>query len=126
MGTRFWATREALVHVRHHEAIIETNGDGTVRTRAVDIVRQIPWPAPFTGRIRQNAFTRRWHGREDALEQLASVEGPRYRQAALEGDPENAGVWFGEAAGLIHSVDAAGDVISRIATEAEACLQRVR
>jgi len=124
MGTRFWASGEALVDVRHHQAIVETNGDGTIRTRVADIARQIPWPTGFTARIRRNAFTNRWHGREDELEKNVREEGARYRTAFAEGDPENAGVWFGEAAGLIHSIESAEAICNRIVAEALDALQR--
>lgn len=124
VGTRFWASKEALVNARHHVAIIETDGDGTIRTRVADIARQIQWPRGFTARIRRNAFTNRWHGREDELEENVSIEGPRYRKAFAEGDPDNTGVWIGEAAGLIHSIDPAGTIVDRIAAEALACLKR--
>jgi nitronate monooxygenase len=124
MGTRFWASSEALVGARHHEAIIETDGDGTIRTRVADIVRQLPWPKGFTARIRRNAFTNRWHGREDELEKYVSVEGPRYRKAFAEGDPDNAAVWFGEAAGLIHSIVPAEAIVDCITAEALACMKR--
>ena len=124
VGTRLWASNDALVHARHHQAIIQTDGDGTVRTRVADIARQLAWPREFTARIRRNAFTDRWQGREDELEKNLTVEGPRYRQAFAEGDPDNTGVWFGEAAGLIHSVEPAALIIERIAAEALACLKR--
>jgi len=124
MGTRLWASREALVNARHHEALIETDGDGTIRTRIADIARQIAWPTGFTARIRRNAFTNRWHGREDELERNVSVEGLRYRKAFADGDPENTGVWFGEAAGLIHSIEPAGTIVERTSAEALACLKR--
>jgi len=124
MGTRLWASREALVNARHHEALIETDGDGTIRDRIADIARQIAWPTGFTARIRRNAFTNRWHGREDELERNVSVEGLRYRQAFADGDPENTGVWFGEAAGLIHSIEPAGTIVERTSAEALACLKR--
>ncbi len=108
VGSRLWASSEALVKPRHHQAIIETDGDGTLRTRVADIARDIPWPREFTARIRRNAFTHRWHGREDELERNVATEGPRYRKAFSDGDPENTGVWFGEAAGLIHGIESAG------------------
>lgn len=122
VGTRLWASREALVHRRHHEAIIEANGDGTIRTSVVDIARQIPWPRGFTARVRRNAFTWRWHGHEDELERNVAVEGPRYRQAFAEGDPENAAVWFGEAAGLIGAVEPASVIVERMASDAAGLL----
>ena len=124
VGTRLWASNEALVNMGHHDAIIETNGDGTLRTHVADIARQIPWPRSFTARIRRNAFTDRWHGREDELERNADVEGPRYRQAFSLGDPDNTAVWFGEAAGLIHSIEPASVIVERMAAEAMLYLER--
>jgi nitronate monooxygenase len=46
------------------------------------------------------------------------VEGPRYRQAFVDGDPENTAVWFGEAAGLIDEIEPAGTIIERMVTDA--------
>ena len=124
VGTRLWASQEALVKEGHHKAIVETNGDGTLRTRVADIARQIPWPRGFTARIRRNAFTDRWHGREELLERNVAIEGPRYRQAFAEGDPDNTGVWFGEAAGIIKAIEPAAAIVERMA--AEAALQLLR
>lgn len=123
VGTRLWASTEALVKEGHLRAIVETPGDGTLRTRVPDIVRQIAWPRGFTARIRRNAFTERWHGREEALAAAVAVEGPRYRQAFEAGDPEDAAVWFGEAAGLIHSIEPAAAIVERMTAEAVARLQ---
>lgn len=118
VGTRLWASAEALVHARHHHAIVGANGDETIRTTVVDIARQIPWPQGFTARVRQNAFTRRWHGHEDLLKENAAVEGPRYRQAFSEGDPDHTAVWFGEAAGLIGAIEPASVIVERMAADA--------
>jgi nitronate monooxygenase len=111
MGTRLWASAEALVKPGHHQAIVQTDGDGTLRTRLPDIARELPWPAGFTARIRRNAFTERWHGREDALKAALAEEGPRYRQALEAGDPEQTAVWFGEAAGLVHAIEPAAKIL---------------
>jgi nitronate monooxygenase len=118
VGTRLWASKEALVKEGHHRAIIETNGDGTIRTRVPDIARQIPWPRGFTARIRRNAFTDRWHGHEELLEKKIALEGPRYRQAFEAGDPDNTAVWFGEAAGLIDSIEPAAVIIESMVADA--------
>ena len=115
---------EALVAPGHHAAILETGGDGTVRTEVADIARQIAWPRGFTARIRQNAFTDRWHGREEALRASASSVAPTYRQAFAAGDPENTGVWFGEAAGLIDRIEPAAQIVTRLCAEARALLTR--
>jgi nitronate monooxygenase len=124
VGTRFWASKEALVKERHRDAIVESNGDGTLRTRVADICGQIPWPRQFTARIRRNAFTDRWHEREDLLEQNIATEGPRYRQAFIEGDPDHTGVWFGEAAGLIDTIEPAAAIVERMVADAAFCLSR--
>ncbi len=124
VGTRLWASKEALVKERHHQAILETNGDGTLRTRVPDIARQIPWPRGFTARIRRNAFTERWHGHEEELERNLAVEGPRYRQAFEAGDPDNAAVWFGEAAGMIDAIEPAAVIVERMVDEAAQRLTR--
>jgi nitronate monooxygenase len=125
MGTRLWAASEALVAPRHHEKIIGSDGDGTLRTSLPDIARQLPWPRGFTARIAQNEFTERWRGREDALAQDIATQAPLYRQAFAEGDPEKAAVWFGEAAGLIHDIAPAGEIIERVVAEAEAVISRL-
>ncbi len=122
IGTRLWASREALVHKQHHQAIIESNGDETIRTTAPDIARQIQWPRGFTARVRQNTFTRRWHGREDLLKQNLGEESPKYQKAFTDGDSENTGVWFGEAAGMIDTIESAEDIILQIAKEASQLL----
>lgn len=119
VGTRLWASEEALVHPRHHRAVLETNGDGTVRTRTADVARGLAWPPEFTARARQNYFTRRWQGREADLAAQAGEIGPRYRQAWLNGDPDNVGVFFGEATGLIHSIEPAAQIIQLMVAEAE-------
>ena len=124
MGTRLWASSEALVAERHHASILESSGDDTLRTCVPDIVRQLPWPAGFTARIRRNAFTERWHGREAELERNIAVERPRYQQAFTEGDPDNTAVWFGEAAGLIHAIEPAATIVERMVTEATLQLRR--
>ena len=102
---------------------MDTHGDGTIRTAVADIARQIQWPKGFTARIRRNAFTHRWHGRESELEASIATEGPKYRQAFVEGDPENTGVWFGEASGLIHSIESADAIVKQVAGDAATLLQ---
>jgi nitronate monooxygenase len=125
VGTRLWASSEALVKPAHHRAIVEANGDGTLRTQVADIARQIAWPRGFSARIARNAFTNRWHGHEDALEKNIAVEGPNYRQAFAEGDAEHTGVWFGEAAGLIDAIASAADIVETMAADAARHVERL-
>ena len=123
LGTRLWASTEALVREGHHNAILETDGDGTVRTTVADIARQIQWPPGFTARIRRNAFTHRWHGRESELQAHIQTEGPRYREAFAQGDAEHTGVWFGEAAGVIHAIESAETIVNALSKGAAQLLR---
>jgi len=125
LGTRLWASTEALVKPGHQRAIVEANGDGTLRTQVADIARQIPWPHGFSARIARNAFTDRWHGHEDALQKNIAVEGPKYRQAFAEGDAEHTGVWFGEVAGLINEIESAAHIVETMAADAARHIQRL-
>ncbi|MDT5010120.1 MAG: nitronate monooxygenase [Mycobacterium sp.] len=123
MGTRLWASDEALVHPRHHRAILESNGDGTIRTTTPDVVRELGWPPEFTARVRRNTFTERWHNHEVELAANAVAEGPRYRAAFADGDPDNAAVFFGEVAGLIRSIEPAATIVERVVEEAATLLR---
>jgi hypothetical protein len=67
LGTRFYASAEALGHPRARRAIAGAGGGQTTRTRVFDAARGYRWPAPFTGRALRNAFLERWDGREDEL-----------------------------------------------------------
>jgi nitronate monooxygenase len=40
MGTRFWATQEALVPDAAKAKVLQATGDETIRTSVYDIVRQ--------------------------------------------------------------------------------------
>ena len=121
-GTRFWASREAMVHERHHAVAVAATGDQTVRSSLPDIARQLHWPKPFDIRTADNAFIARWTGREDAMKAAIDTEAAAYREAFMAGDPDKAAVIFGEAAGLISDVPAAGEIVARMVAEAAALL----
>lgn len=63
MGTRFWATQEAMIHPGAKQKVLEAEGDNTVRTRVYDIVRQKRWPTGYDVRLMRNDFVDAWHGR---------------------------------------------------------------
>ncbi|MBN9456861.1 MAG: nitronate monooxygenase [Bosea sp.] len=126
IGTRFWASREALVHERHHAAAVAATGDGTVRSSLPDIARQLDWPKPFDIRVANNAFIAAWAGREQDLKAAIAAEAPAYREAFTAGDPEKAAVIFGEAAGLIADIPSAGEIVERMVSEAVAQLDGAR
>ena len=122
VGTRFWASREALVHAGHHAAALDATGDGTVRTSLPDIARRLDWPKPFDIRVAANAFTTRWSGREEELKAAIEDEAPAYRAAFVAGDAQNAAVIVGEAVGLVSDIPPAGEIVTRMAEEAAVLL----
>ena len=80
------------------------------------------WPAPFTGRCLRNAHADRWFGREIELMRHLDEESAKYAAARDAGDFDIAAVIAGEAAGLIHDIPSARDVIERVVHEASALL----
>jgi nitronate monooxygenase len=124
MGSRFWASDEALVPKSFQAAAVAAAGDDTIRTTVLDLARRIDWPAPFTGRALKTGFTMKWHGREAELAEPAVQEREmqRYFDASRRGDVENTGVFVGEAVGLIGDVRPAGAILRQIVSEAEGLL----
>ncbi|TVZ76743.1 nitronate monooxygenase family protein [Streptomyces sp. BK340] len=125
MGTRFWATRQALVSEAAWSRLVEATGDDTVRTSVDDVVSGHAWPAPYTNRVLRNSFTDRWHGAEEALYDRLGIVRQQYEQALEEGDFDLANVPGGQNAGLIHSVESADDVLRKAMFEAEEILARL-
>ena len=111
-------------HPGLHRAALAADGDQTIRSSVMDIARHLDWPERFTARVLRNTFTERWHGREDELRANAEVEAARWRQAWNDGDAAVASTFIGEGVGLIDSIAPAGEILARIATEAEQVLRR--
>ena len=122
VGTRFWASREALVHQRHHAVAVAATGDDTIRSSLPDIARRLDWPKPFDIRVHANAFTKDWAGRDDELRAALETEAPAYRAAFMAGEADKAAAIFGEAAGLIADILLAGEIVERMVAEAKALL----
>jgi nitronate monooxygenase len=125
MGTRFYAADEALAHPAALQRIVEADGSETIRSILFDLARRNVWPAPFTGRALQNAFSRRWASRERELLQQPETEGTRYLAASAAGDFETAAVIAGEAVGLIHEVLPTAETVRRTIEEAQTVLQQL-
>lgn len=124
MGTRFYASQEAAGAEAAKERIRKATGDDTLRSIVFDISRRNVWPSPFTGRCLRNAHADRWFGREIELMRQLDQEAEKYAAARAAGDFDIAAVIAGEAAGLIHDIPSAHDVIQRVVREASALLVR--
>jgi nitronate monooxygenase len=128
VGSRFWASAEALAPQSLQAAAIAADGDSTIRTTVVDIARRIDWPKPFTARVLKTRFAMEWHGREAELAQPDTLtrEESRYSRAYRAGDVENTCMFTGEAVGLIRELAPAGEILRRMAREAEVLITSAR
>lgn len=118
VGTRFWASAEALVHTAIQAAGVAAGGDDTLQTTVTDIVRGRDWPDRFKIRVVRNAFTDQWHGRESALKEDLADAVARYDAATAAGDASRSGIIAGEGIGLVHEVEPAAAIMSRMIHEA--------
>lgn len=126
IGSRLMACAEALTPPGFLKAILAADGDATVKTKVIDVVRSYDWPPGIIGRALNTRFVADWQGREEALAepQMQAAEAERYWRAFRAGDAEDTGVFMGEAVGLIRDVPDAGRAIARIVAEAEHLLSK--
>ncbi len=118
VGTRFWAAAEALTPVAATDRALAATGDGTVRTRAVDALRGVPWPAEYSFRLLRNRLTDAWEGREhEALAARGSLAA-EYAAARARGDFDIVAAVAGEAVGLIDDRPPAATLLERMVRDA--------
>jgi nitronate monooxygenase len=118
MGTRFFASEEALGNPAVKEKLLRANGDETVRSTVFDISRRLTWPAQFTGRALRNAYVDHWLGREADLLRQIDVEATRYAAAAEIGDFDIAVVHAGEVVDLIRDMPPAAVIVEHVMSQA--------
>ena len=124
VGTRFWATPEALVSPRAHERAVGASGDDTYRTRVYDVVRRLDWPPEYNERALSNPFVDGWHGNEAALLSSLPDAVSTFEAAVAAEDFDAAAILVGEAIGRIDAVRPAADVVVDMAAEADRILNR--
>jgi len=124
LGTRFLATVESPLHPNFKQAIVDSDGHDTQLTEIPDIAAGQVWPGAMT-RSRRNRFIERWAGREWALRQHRAQALDKLRAARESGDVDEGPLSMGQDAGLIHDIPMAGDVVARIAREAEAIIAQM-
>jgi len=122
VGTRFYATQEAMGAQGAKQRIVSASGDKTIRGILFDIARRNVWPAPYTGRVLRNEFSERWRGREAELMQHQADEAARYDKARDAGDFDTAAVIAGEGVDMISDIPPAREVVDRMVKEASALL----
>lgn len=109
---------------RHPHDILEIGSADTVLSESFDIAANSAWPAGVAGRAARNRFTERWHGHESELRQHLDEVRAEMREADRSGDLSLSPVWVGEAAGLVHRLEPAGEILRRIVAGAELALSR--
>ncbi len=125
VGTRFIAAVESEAPQAFRQAIIDADGDSTMKSNSVDVVRKRYWPnSEFVVRVLKNNFVAAWHGRERELEKSLDVEFERFREAFKAGDACNAGVLMGEVSGIIQDAPPAAEIINKMVQQAVYLLDR--
>ncbi len=133
MGTRFVAAEEADTHPDYRAAIVNAHETDTIHSTLFNL----DWPnAPHRALL--NSTAKRW--RAAGQPGLRPGEGEVIARHAdgnmvkrYSDDPPNRGhngdieamcLYAGESAGLVHAVEPAGQIVERIAAEAEGLLAR--
>lgn len=123
LGSRFVASVEAEGGDWVKERVVAAGTDDTVLTKAYDIVTQSPFPPGIGDRVVRNDYTDTWHGRDDELPARRPELFAQLAQAAQAGDGRIAATRAGNAAGLIHAILPAGDIVRAIIAETERLLR---
>lgn len=123
MGTRFVASQEANEGQWIKQRIVEAGTDDTVLTRVYDLVFKSPFPPGIGDRVLRNDFTNAWHAREDEVAAHRDELRAQVMAASARGNAQIADVRAGNAAGLIHQVEPAGQIVRNIVAEAERLLR---
>jgi nitronate monooxygenase len=123
VGTRFYASDEALAHPNMQAAAVSASGDDTLQSRVIDLIRgREGWPTRYQMRTLRSAATDRWLGHESELRADPGTEITRYAEAAARGDVVNVSAIVGEAVGVIHEVAPAGAIVRSLVRQAEEVL----
>jgi NAD(P)H-dependent flavin oxidoreductase YrpB (nitropropane dioxygenase family) len=124
VGTRLLATREAPIPPAYKQAILDSDGHDTLLTEIPDIANASVWPGAWS-RVARNRLIEEWSGREGELRLRRDEVAARIRRARETGDRSYTPLFFGQDAGLIDTIESAGEVVKRIVREAEEILRRV-
>ena len=117
VGTRFLATHESPIHPNFKQAIVASDGHDTDLTDLPDVLTGQMWPGALS-RVWRNALIREWSGREWEMRQRRPLVLSEARTARAAGDADRTVLWFGQDAGLIESIEPAGEIVARMVREA--------
>lgn len=120
MGTRFLATKESLASEYAKEAVVNSSGDNTIRTRIFDYARGFNWPKPYTARVLNCNFISRMESYDNA--DLVSEEEKKqieleYNKSLEKKKLEDIAVFAGEGIDMIHDIPPAKTILERMVNE---------
>ena len=122
MGTRFLATNEAPIHQRFKQLIVDSDGSDTLVTDVGDIMMGSDWPGAVA-RVARNHAVERWLGRTNELRRRRDVVVAKMREARTHGNADEALIYYGQSAALVHEIVPAAQVVEDVAREAEEILR---
>ena len=118
VGTRLWASAEALTPKSHTDKAIGATGDRTIRTKTLDALRGVPWPREYSLRLLKNKLTDEWADREGEALRAFGTLSAKYAQARAQNDLETVAVICGEAVGLLRDRPPAEALVKSMASQA--------
>jgi nitronate monooxygenase len=118
VGTRLWASAEALTPKAHTDKAIGKTGDSTIRTKVIDALRGLPWPKQYSFRVLRNKLTDEWADREAEAFHAFGTFSEKYSQARAQNDFDIVGVVCGEAVGALHNRPTAESIVKSMSTQA--------
>jgi len=123
VGSRLWASAEALTPISHTDKAFGTTGDGTVRTKSLDALRGTPWPKEYSFRFLKNKLTDEWADREAEAFAAFGTIAEKYAQARARNDLDTVAVTCGEVVGLLKDRPPAATIVHSMVSQASAILQ---
>lgn len=123
IGTRFIASVEAGIAQWAKDRVVAASTDDTVLTHAYDLAAAAPFPAGIGDRVLRNDFTDQWHDKDGEVVARRTELQQQVNEAIDAANPRIAPDRAGNASGLIHGIEPAGDIIRRIVAEAETLLR---
>ncbi len=123
VGTRLWASAEALTPQAHTDKAIAVTGDSTIRTKVLDALRGVPWPREYSLRFLKNKLTDEWADREAEAFRAFGTLSAKYAQARARNDLDSIAVVCGEAVGLLTDRPTAASILNSMVAQAAELLR---
>ena len=118
VGSRLWASAEALTPKAHTDKAIGKTGDSTIRTKVLDALRGFSWPREYSYRVLKNKLTEQWGEREGEAFRAFSTLSEKFAQAIAQNDLDTVAVVCGEAVGLLRDRPSAESIVKSMAAQA--------